>query len=96
MLRRARDVQFSDQGDVKSIGAEESTASIEGAQFTGNGLLLTAKDPGTQQTDRYVMRLTSEATAEIGIVAVSMPPGMPKPKPWKLTKVPANAVSPVR
>jgi hypothetical protein len=96
MLQRARDVQFNDQGDVKSVGEEKSTGSIESAQLTGGGLLLTVKDSSTQRTDRYVMRLTSEATAEVSPVAMSLPPGIPKLKPWSLTKVAPNAVTPVR
>jgi len=32
------------------------------------------------------MKLTSETTAEIKMSAMKMPPGMPKVKPWKLTK----------
>ena len=96
MLQRAREVQFNDQGDVKSVGEEKLTGSIESAQITGSGLLLTVKDSGTQQTDRYVTRLTSEATAEVSMAAMSMPPGMPKAKPWKLTKVAPNAITPVR
>jgi hypothetical protein len=96
MLQRARDVQFSSQGDVISMGGEQSTTSIEAAQLTGDGLLLTVNDSGAQGPDRYLMRLTSEATAEIGIVAMSVSPGMSRPKPWKLTKVVPNAVSPIR
>jgi len=92
-LQRARDVQFSSQGDVISIGGEQSTSSIEAAQMTGDGLLLSVNDPGAQSHDRYLMRLTSEATAEIDIVARSASPGMSRPKPWKLTKVAPNAVS---
>ena len=96
MLQRARDLQFNDEGGVKSVGAEKSTGSIESAQLTGSGLLLTVKDSGTQQTDRYVMRLTSAGTAEVSMVAMSMPPGIAKLKPWKLTKVAPNAVTPAR
>jgi len=96
MLQRARDVQFNDEGGVKSVGDEKSTGSIESAQLTGGSLLLTVKDSGTQQTDRYVMRLTSAATAEVSMVAMSVPPGISKPKPWSLTKVAPNAVTPVQ
>jgi len=28
------------------------------------------------------------------MVGMSMPPGMPKPLPWKLTKITPNAVNP--
>jgi hypothetical protein len=95
-LQRARDVQFNDQGGVKSVGSEKSTGSIESAQLTDGGLLLTVKDTGTQRTDRYVMRLTSDATAEVSPLAISVPPGVSTVKPWSLTKVASNAVTPVR
>jgi hypothetical protein len=96
MLQRARDVQFNDEGGVKSVGGERSTGSIESAKLSGGGLLLTVKDSGTQQTDRYVMRLTSAGTAEVSMVAMSLPPGVSRLRPWKLTKVAPNAVTPVR
>jgi hypothetical protein len=96
MLQRARDLRFNDEGGMKGVGGEKSTGSIESAELTGGGLLLTVKDSGTQQTDRYVMRLTSAGTAEVSMVAMSMPPGIAKLKPWKLTKVAPNAVTPVR
>jgi hypothetical protein len=72
------------------------TAAVENSLLNGDGLLLTVKDPGTQQTERYLMRLTSADTAELKMVAMSMPPGMPKPKPWKLSRVGPNAVTPAR
>ena len=53
-----------------------------------DGLLLTLKDPDTQETDRYMMRLVApdNDTAELKMIAMTMPPGMPKPKPWRLVK----------
>ena len=90
MMQRPRDVQFDDQGDVKSVSDEKWAGSIESAKLNSDGLLLTVKDPATHKTDRYLMRLTNDTTAEV------MAPGAPKAKPWKLTKVPANAVTPPR
>lgn len=95
-LQRAPKIELNDQGELKSVGDERTTYNVEASQLTGDGLLLTVKDPATQQTDRYVMRLTGPASAEVKMVAMSMPPGMPKPRPWKLTKAVANAVTPVR
>ena len=58
------------------------------AKLNPDGLLITVKHPDTQETDRYMMKLSSDATtAEIKMVAMNMPPGMPKPKPWKVMKV---------
>ena len=91
MMQRPRDVQFDDQGDVKSVSDEKWAGSIESAKLNSDGLLLTVNNPATQKTDRYLMRLDNDTTAEVKMV-----PGAPKAKPWTLTKVPANAVTPPR
>jgi hypothetical protein len=90
-LQRPHDFQFADDGTIKSVSQDQETLGVENAAVQGDGLLLTVKDPGTQQTSRYVMRLTGANTAEMKMVAISMPPGMPKPQPWKLTKAMAVA-----
>ncbi len=85
-IQRPHDLQFNDQGELKSVGDNQSTAAVEDAQVNPDGLLLTVKDPDTSEVNRYTMKLTSETTAEIKMSAMKMPPGMPKVKPWKLTK----------
>jgi len=95
-VQRQSDVKFNDQGEIKSVGEEQTTSAVENSLLNGDGLLLTVKEPGTQQTDHYLMRLTGADTAELKMVAMSMPPGMAKPKPWKLNRVGANAITPVR
>jgi hypothetical protein len=95
-VQRPHDLKFTDQGELKSVSEERSTAAVQTSVLTNDGLLLTVKDPDSQEADRYLMRLTSAGTAEIRMVAMTMPPGMPKPKPWKVTKAVANAVTPVR
>jgi hypothetical protein len=95
-LQRARDLEFLDSGELKSVSQERANDSVENAVIQGDGLLITVKDPGTQETSRYVMRLTSANTAELKMVAMSMPPGMPKPKPWILSRLGPSAVTPVR
>jgi hypothetical protein len=95
-LQRAHEVQFDNSGAIKSVGDEQSTGAVENAIINGDGLMLTVKDPGSQQTDRYLLRLTGANTAEMKMVAMSMPPGMAKPQPWKLSRVGPNAVTPVR
>ena len=92
-LRRAHDLKFNDAGEIKSVGDTEVTEVIQEAALNNDGLLLTAKNPETNETDRFTMRLTGETTAELKMSAMSMPPGMPKLKPWKLTRV-AAAPSP--
>jgi hypothetical protein len=86
-LRRARDLTFNDLGEIKSVGDTEVTEIIADATINGDGLLLTTKNPDTNETDRFTMRLTGESTAELKMSAMSMPPGMPKLRPWKLTRV---------
>ncbi len=88
-LRRAHDLKFNDAGNLKSVGDTQVTEVIEDATLNGDGLLLTAKNPDTNETDRFTMRLTGETTADIKMSAMSMPPGMPKLQPWKLTRTAA-------
>lgn len=95
-LQRPHDLEFQDSGEMKSVSEGTETQTVEDAVIQGDGLLLTVKDPGTQQTSRYVLRLTSANTAELKMVAMTMPPGMAKPKPWLLSRVGPSAITPVR
>ena len=95
-LQRAHDLQFQNSGDLKSVGDVQTTANVEKAVIQGDGLLLTVQDPNTQQTDHYVMRLMSTNIAELRMSGEAMQPGMPKPKPWELSRVGPTAVAPVR
>lgn len=90
-LRRPESVEFSDNGELKKISEVFVTAPVTDAVVNPDGLLLTFKGPETQESSRYMMKLTSETTAEIKMLAMTMPPGMPKPKPWKLTRSGAGA-----
>jgi len=94
-LQRPQELQFADSGALKSVGQEQTTSAVQNAVVQGDGLLLTVKDPGTQQTARYVMRLMSANTAELKMLEMSMPPGMAKPRPWELSRVGPTAVAPV-
>jgi len=85
-IQHPHDLQFNDQGELKSTSDDQSTEVVQDAQVNPDGLLLTVKDPDTQETNRFTMKLTGETTAEIKMSAMKMPPGMPKVKPWKLTK----------
>jgi hypothetical protein len=85
-LQHASHLQFNDQGEIKSVSDDLSTETVQDAQVNPDGLLLTTKDPDTQETNRFMMKLTGESTAELKMSAMKMPPGMPKIKPWKLTK----------
>ena len=94
-LLHARNLSVNDNGDLKSVSDEQSGATVTSAALNPDGLLLTTKDADTQESDRYLMRLVSPENdaAELKMIAMSMPPGMPKPKPWKLVKSAAGATS---
>jgi hypothetical protein len=97
-MLHARKLTSNDNGELKSVSEEQSGQTITSAVLNPDGLLLTMKDPDSQQTDRYMMRLAAPAkdAAELKMIAMSMPPGMSKPKPWKLAKTgvaPATRVS---
>jgi hypothetical protein len=91
-IQRMRNLQFNDLGEIKNVGEEQFSETVEDAQVNPDGLLLTLKEPDAKETDRYTMKLTGESKAEIKMSAMKMPPGMPKIKPWKLTK--SGAASP--
>jgi hypothetical protein len=83
-----RSVDFTETGELKSISEEQSTEIVTDAVVNPDGLLLTLKDRDTQESDRYAMKLIQPAkdSAELRIVGMAMPPGMPKPKPWRLVR----------
>ena len=85
-IQHAHNLEFNDQGELKSVSDDQTTETVQEAQVNPDGLLLTTKDADTQETNRFTMKLTGESTAEIKMNAMKMPPGMPKIKPWKLTK----------
>ena len=95
-LQRPNELQFRDSGDLKSVSQEISKLIIDHAEIQGDGLLINVRDPGSQETSRYVMRLTSASTAELKMVGMPMPPGMGKPKPWELSRIGPSAIVPVR
>jgi hypothetical protein len=94
-LVRPRDIKLNDNGELKSVSEEQSTATITEAVVNPDGLLLTVKAPDSQAADRYQMRLVSPAkdAAELKMIAMSLPPGLPKPKPWRLAKSTAATTS---
>ena len=89
-IQRPRDLQFSDSGEIKSVSDDQTAEVVQDAQVNPDGLLLTTKDSETQETDHFTMKLTGESTAEMKMSAMKMPPGMPKIRPWKLTKAGAS------
>ncbi len=86
-LQRAKSIDLNDNGELKHVSDEFVTDPLVKAELNPDGLLITVKDPNTQEVFRYVMKLTGDSDAELKMVAMNMPPGMPKAKPWKVMKV---------
>jgi hypothetical protein len=85
-IQHPRSLQFNDDGLLKSVSDDQTTETVVDGQINPDGLLLTTKDPDTQETNRFIMKRAGDSTAEIKMIAMKMPPGMPKIKPWKVTK----------
>ena len=94
-LQHPHNLEFNDNGELKKISEDFTTETVVDGKLNPDGLLLTFKDPDTQETNRYMMKLTSDSTAELKMIAMTMPPGMPKLKPWKVTRSTA-AVAPAK
>ena len=87
-LLHARKIDVNDNGDIKSVSEEQSGGTISEAVLNPDGLVLTVQNVESKGTDHYMMRLvlpTKEA-ADLKMIGEVMPPGMPKPKPWRLVK----------
>lgn len=95
-IQRAAHIDFANSGDLKSVSEETATDAVHKAVVQGDSLLLTVQDTTSQEIFHYVMRLTSANTAELRMSEMNMPPGMPKPSPWQLSRVGPSAVGPVR
>jgi hypothetical protein len=87
-LVHPRDIQLKDNGELKSVSEEQSTETITDAVVNPDGLLITLKNADTPETNRYMMKLVqpSNDAADLKLIGQAMPPGMPKPKPWRVVK----------
>jgi len=95
-IQRAAHIDFANSGDLKSVSDETATDAVQKAVLQGDSLLLTVQDTTSQEIFHYVLRLTSANTAELKMASMNMQPGMPKPRPWQLSRVGPSAVGPVR
>jgi hypothetical protein len=88
--------ELNDNGELKSVSEEQTSDPIISAALNPDGLLVTVKDPDSQDNDRYLMRLvpTERDTADLKMIAMSLPPGISKPKPWRLVKSRLAATKP--
>ena len=50
-IQRPQELQFADSGDLKSVGDQKLTWTVENSQLTGDGLLLTVKNADSPQPD---------------------------------------------
>ena len=90
-LTHSRDLEMNDEGGLRSVSDEKVKEAITEAIVNPDGLLLTVRYADAKNTDQYMMRLTEPGSAaELKMVAMEMPPGMPKPKPWPLVKFPVS------
>jgi hypothetical protein len=87
-LVHPKSIEMNDNGGLKSVSEEQSTEVVAEAVVNPDGLLITLKSAETQERDRYQMRLIlpDKETADLKMIGMPMPPGMPKPKPWRLVK----------
>ena len=87
-MLRARKLAVNDSGDLKSVGEDQSGETITSAVLNPDGLVLTTKDADSPESVRYLMRLVhgQPDAADLKMIEMTMPPGMPKPKPWRLMR----------
>ena len=90
-LTHARDLEMNNEGGLRSVSEEKVKETITDAMVDPDGLLLTVRYADAKKADQYRMRVTEPGkTAELKMVGMEMPPGMPKPKPWTLFKYPGG------
>lgn len=97
-LVHAHSFEMNDNGELKSVSEDQVSDLIIAAVLNPDGLLMSVNGPDSQDTDRYMMRLVTSQkdAADLKMIAMSMPPGMPKPRPWRLVKsgiAPTNKVA---
>jgi hypothetical protein len=94
-LVHARNINLNDNGEMKSVSEDEARETITDAAVNPDGLLISFQDADTQATGRYMMKLVlpEKEAADLKMVGQAMPPGMPKPKPWRLTKSPVSSAA---
>jgi hypothetical protein len=84
-LTHPHDIEMNDEGGIRSVSEDKVKEAITDASLNPDGLMITVKYADAKQTDQYMMRITVPGkAAELKMVAMDMPPGMPKPKPWAL------------
>ena len=89
-LTHSRDLEINDEGGLRLASGEKVKEAIASATVHADGLLLTVKY-GDKTPDQYLMRVIEPGkAAELKMVVVDLPAGMPEPKPWSLIKFPGG------
>jgi hypothetical protein len=90
-LTHSHDLEMNDEGGLRSVSEDKVKEAITATTLNPDGLMITVKYADGKQTDQYMMRITVPGkAAELKMIAMDMPPGMPKPKPWPLMKFVAD------
>jgi hypothetical protein len=87
-MDHAKNLNIDDSGELKSVSEEQSNQTVTDAVVNPDGLVLTLKEADTQESDRFLMRLVlpSKQVANLRVIGLDLPPGMAKPKAWRLAK----------
>lgn len=87
-LTHSRDLEVNDEGGLKSVSDDKVKEEVSDATVNPDGLLITVTYPEQKEPDHYLMRLLVETkdAGDLKMVAMDMPPGMPKPKPWVIAR----------
>jgi len=83
-------VEVNDAGELTKAEGVEGLNTIKSARVNSNYLRITTKsDDGSEDEIDSEMTLVGANQAELRlIVPLNVPPDIPRPKPWKLTRVP--------
>jgi hypothetical protein len=79
------DFEVNDAGELTKAQINEGSTPITSAQVNGNRLRITTKSSdGSEESIDSEIVLQSPDEAQFHII---VPPDVPRPKPWKLTRV---------
>lgn len=81
-------IDLNKDGELTRAQADEGTDPVTSASVSGNRLRITTKSTdGSEDSTDYEIVLTGANEAELRI---DVPPGITRPKPWKLTRMPQS------
>ncbi len=80
------DIELNDAGELTKAEVNEGSNPIKNATVKGNRLRITAKSDDGDEINSEI-DLVGADEAELRLI---VPPDVPQPKPWKLTRVPKS------